>query len=209
MATATPSNRSRAATLAHRRVRFEPHTPGAAASGRPSGPPPGFDFVYRGNAVFVRKVLLRLGLTMATLDDALQDVFVVVYRRLSDFDGSHTLRSWLYSIARRVASQYRRTLRRKFAQELFEHAIVDSAPSPFELTERREGAAHLNALLASLDPDKAKLVVLADLEERSVPEIAKLTGENQRTVYTRLRRARIALYASAGTRFMEVHACES
>jgi RNA polymerase sigma-70 factor, ECF subfamily len=180
----------------------------AAVTGGFSSAASGFEHVYRGNAVFVRGVLLRLGLTVAALDDALQDVFVVVYRRLRDFDGSHSLRSWLYSIARRVASHYRRSLRRKSAEELSEQSIVDLSPGPLELTVRRETVEQLDTLLSRLDPDARKLVVLAHLEERTVPEIAQLTGENLRTVYTRLRRARVALHASAGARFPEVNACE-
>jgi RNA polymerase sigma-70 factor, ECF subfamily len=212
VAMAPKSKRSRRGTLARCRPIFDASvrtTRVAALSGSLSPTAPGFEHVYRGNAAFVRGVLQRFGLTMAALDDALQDVFVVVYRRLSDFDSSHPLRSWLYSIARRVASHHRRTLRRRSGQELLEQTLVDMSPSPLELTERRESVAQLSVLLASLEPDKRKLVVLADLEERSVPEIAQLTGENMRTIYTRLRRARMALHASAGARFTEVNACES
>jgi RNA polymerase sigma-70 factor (ECF subfamily) len=153
-----------------------------------------FEQVYRSQAGFVRASLTRQGLSSHSLDDALQDVFVVVFRRMSEFTGGNRLlRSWLYSIARRVASHHHRTVRRSRARELVEGALVDTSPCPLERIVQDESSRCIAVLLASLGADKAKLIVLADVEERSVPEIATLTGTNSSTVYTRLRRARLEL----------------
>lgn len=156
-----------------------------------------FELVYRRHAGFVRSVLTAMGMA-ASVDDALQDVFVVVHRRLREFDGQYSLRSWLYAIARRVASHYRRSLRRALVCECIDHDVADRAPGPLELVQQRETVDELGALLAEMDPEKRELLVLADIEERSVPEIAELTGTGLSTVYTRLRRARRSLQSTAG-----------
>ena len=169
---------------------------------RPRGPSPplaaiSFERVYRRHAGFVRTVLNAMGMA-ASVDDALQDVFVVVHRRLREFDGKYSLRSWLYAIARRVASHYRRSQRRALVCESIEHDIPDRAAGPVELAEQRETLFELEAVFAEIDPAKRQLLLLADIEQRSVPEIAELTGTCLSTIYTRLRRARRSLQASAG-----------
>jgi RNA polymerase sigma-70 factor (ECF subfamily) len=156
-----------------------------------------FELVYRRHAGFVRSLLSKMGMA-ASVDDALQDVFVVVHRRLREFDGRHSLRSWLYAIARRVASHYRRSLRRAFDCVPLEYEVPDRAPGPLELAQQRETLSEIEALFAELDPDKRQVLVLADIEQRSVPEIAEMTGTGLSTIYTRLRRARQSLQASAG-----------
>jgi RNA polymerase sigma-70 factor (ECF subfamily) len=133
----------------------------------------------------------------ASVDDAFQDVFVVVHRRLREFDGRHSLRSWLYAIARRVASHYRRARRRAFACEQIEQDLPDRTPGPLELAQQRETLNEVEAALAELGPEKRRLLVLADIEQHSVPEIAEMTGTGLSTIYTRLRRARQTLQGSA------------
>lgn len=157
-----------------------------------------FEHVYRRHAGFVRSVLIAMGMA-ANADDALQEVFMVVHRRLREYDGRFAMRSWLYAIARRVASHHRRSLRRRaFACEPIERDVADCALGPLELAEQRETLDELEALFADMDPEKRQLLVLADVEQRSVPEIAELTGTCLSTLYTRLRRARRSLQASAG-----------
>ena len=64
--------------------------------------------VYAAHAGFVWRSLRALGVPAASLDDALQDVFVVVHKKLGDFHGPARVQTWLFEIARRVASHYRR-----------------------------------------------------------------------------------------------------
>src|SRR5690606_28421405 len=62
--------------------------------------------IYRAHQDYVARVLHHCGLEAGMIDDALQDVFLVVHRRLADFDGRTSIRNWLYGIARRVVSDY-------------------------------------------------------------------------------------------------------
>ena len=69
---------------------------------------PTFDEVYTAHVAFVWRTLRTFGVSDAQLEDAVQDVFVVVYRRLPEWEGRAQVTTWLFAIARRVASSYRR-----------------------------------------------------------------------------------------------------
>jgi RNA polymerase sigma-70 factor (ECF subfamily) len=132
--------------------------------------------------------LRRLGVAAAQLDDATQDVFVVAYRRLAEFDG-RSLRGWLYAIALRVASDYRRGAARRQSLPLPE-SFPTPAPDPERASELNESVRLLERLLAELDAAKRTVFVLGELEELSAPEIAEALGVNLNTIYARLRAAR-------------------
>jgi RNA polymerase sigma-70 factor (ECF subfamily) len=145
--------------------------------------------VYDRHATFVFRVLRGLGVTDDRLDDAVQDVFIVVHRRLAEFEARSSLTTWLYAIARRVASQYRRSAatRREAAGDL--DAMVGDA-SPFEDAQRHEAARMLGAILDELDDDKRDVFVLIELEQLSAPDAARVLEIPVNTVYSRLRLAR-------------------
>jgi RNA polymerase sigma-70 factor, ECF subfamily len=149
---------------------------------------PSFHAVYTAHFRGMWRSLRRLGVEQAQLDDAVQDVFIVVHRRLPEFDG-RSLRGWLYAIAVRVASDHRRgaALRRTVA---LPEKLVDPRPDPAHATELGESVRLLHELLGELDEPKRTVFVLGELEELTVPEIAEALGENQNTVASRLRSAR-------------------
>lgn len=141
---------------------------------------------------FVWRVLRRLGVPDRSVDDAVQDVFVVVHRRLADFQGRSSLRTWLYGIARRVArDQRRRDQRRGEAVEL-PAEVAGAAPDPRQAAEDAEALRALRGLLAALPDEQREVFVLAELEQMTAPEIAEATGAKLNTVYSRLRLARAA-----------------
>jgi RNA polymerase sigma-70 factor (ECF subfamily) len=154
---------------------------------------PSFEELYGEYFSFVWRALWRLGVPSASLADATQDVFVVIHRRLADLHGRQVARSWVYGIVVRVAQDYRRALRRR---------DVSSAAEPDRLADSRlldahaqlelgEAVATLNLLLETLSDEQREVLVLSQLEQLSVPEIAELLGANVNTVYTRLRAARL------------------
>jgi RNA polymerase sigma-70 factor (ECF subfamily) len=151
--------------------------------------PPTLESVYREHFQGVWRLLRRLGVPIAVLDDAAQDVFLVVHRKLADFDPRAPLRSWVFAITVRVASEYRRRAARRRA-ECLDDGLPDRAPSPAELGELREEVQLLHQILGELDDDKRMVFVLSELEQLTVPEIAAVTGVNLNTVYSRLRAAR-------------------
>jgi len=150
-----------------------------------------FASVYEQHFTFVWRCLRSLGVSPAVLDDAAQDVFLVVHRRLATFEGSSSFRTWLFGIVRHVAFNYRRTVQRKTgrAQQLGGN-LPSSAPSPHDNAEANEVTAFIERFLASLDDKKREVFALAVLEELSIPEVAEALGIPLNTAYTRLRRAR-------------------
>ncbi len=151
--------------------------------------------VYAQHAGFVFRVLRGMGVPEASVDDAVQDVFLVVHRRLPEFDGRARVTTWLFQIALHVALSYRRKARRARDQTPLRETLEDDGGSPLAHVERGQTLNRLQQVLEGLDDDKRVALVLSDLEQLTAPEIAELTGTPLNTVYTRLRRAR-ALFAS-------------
>jgi RNA polymerase sigma-70 factor (ECF subfamily) len=151
-----------------------------------------FDFVYR-NA-------RRLGVPPSAADDVVQEVFVVLHRRLAEYDGRATLQSWVYGILANTVRDYRRTFRRKqaplVATERDEQlGPASSSASPEQRTQLKRDLELLMQLLDDLPEAQRELIVLADLEQLNVPEICECIGGNSHTVYSRLRVARENLKA--------------
>jgi RNA polymerase sigma-70 factor, ECF subfamily len=158
-----------------------------------AGPPLDFAAVYDENAAFVWRCLHLFGVGPASLDDAMQDVFLVVHRRLGEFEGRSAVRTWLYAIARRVAQNHRRGVKRRGELEPISEELGDPTPlGPHDLVERAEAGRLLVELVGRLDEDKREVFVLVEVEQMSAPEVAELLGINLNTVYSRLRAARLA-----------------
>ena len=165
----------------------------APKSGVTVARPTVFDEVYMDHAAFVWRILRGMGVPAPVVEDAVQDVFMVVHRRLAEFDGRGSLKTWLFQIAYRTACAYRRKGRRAGGQEPFEDIVDARTGNPAEEAERRETLSLVADLLDGLDDDKRAVLVLADIVEMTAPEIAVITGTRLNTVYTRLRRARSEL----------------
>jgi RNA polymerase sigma-70 factor (ECF subfamily) len=144
----------------------------------------------------VWRSLRRLGVPASSLDDAVQDVFLVVHRRWNDFRNQSSRRTWIYGIAIRVASEHSRRARREQQRSsATDPDLVNSeALEPDALTDQslrqREAGRLLHQLLDALAEGDRQILVLVDLEERSVVEAAEAMGVNLNTAYSRLRRAR-------------------
>ncbi len=162
---------------------------------KPTIPP--FEVIYEEHFDLVFRNIRRLGVPDAAVDDAVQEVFLVVYRRLGQFEGRSSLKTWIFSIVTRVASDHRRSIRRKSPHTKnpsdsvdVDQLVDERSEGPHERMERLEGVKLLHRLLDELDDDKRIVLVLAELEAMTVPEIADSLGENQNTIYARLRTAR-------------------
>lgn len=151
---------------------------------------PTFEALYEELFDFVWRSLRRLGVPPASIDDAAQDVFVVVHRRLGEFAGRSSPKTWIFGIALRVARDHQRLLRRKGGHEPLDASIRDEAQDPAESLARAEAVRELDRILSLMDEDKRSVFVLAEIEQLSGPEIAEALGLNLNTVYSRLRAAR-------------------
>lgn len=149
-----------------------------------------FDAIYAEHFSFVWRCLRGLGVAPGSLDDAAQDVFVVVHRRLHTFEGGATLRTWVFGIVRRIAFRYRRGVARKGTAEPLGEEQPAAGPGPLERAQDAEAAEFVSRFLDQLDTRKREVFVLGVLEEMSVPDVAEALGIPLNTAYTRLRRAR-------------------
>ena len=150
---------------------------------------PEFAALYNRHHGFVWRILRRMGVPAATLDDATQDVFVVVYRRRGDLHADASVRSWLFGIARRVASDVHRRDRR--AQRKLEALPTPTDSRPLDdAVERGEAADFVRSFLAELDEGHRMVFMLSDVEGLTAPEIAQTLELKVNTVYSRLRNAR-------------------
>lgn len=158
-----------------------------------------FEVLYTDHVDMVWRGLRGLGVSEANIEDAVQDVFLVVHRRLASFEARSSFKTWLFGIVVRVARNHRRQSQRKGARESFEAAadVADSAPSPDDEAATAQAFRDLVRVLSKLDEPKRELLVLAELEQLSAPEIAETLGLNLNTVYSRLRHARSAFDAAA------------
>ncbi len=156
------------------------------------GPPLEFEVVYAEHFDFVWRNLRRLGVPESALRDATQEVFLVVYRRLGEFIPRGTLRSWLYSILRRVAlaqkRQYR--LQRPTETQNSEPLADESHPDPETDAILGQSLRLVLELLNGLDDDKREALVSVDIEGMSVPEACVALEVNLNTLYSRLHAAR-------------------
>jgi RNA polymerase sigma-70 factor (ECF subfamily) len=160
--------------------------------GETTAPGLGFERVYAEHFAFVWRNLRRLGVAPAQLDDAAQDVFIVVHRRLGEVRVD-ALRPFLFGVVRRVAADQRRSAGRHHAEALDDAPEVASgAPDAEGELARAEAARMVRAVLARLGDEQREVFVLAELEQMAAPEIAEAIGVPLNTVYSRLRAARAA-----------------
>jgi len=152
-----------------------------------------FDSVFTDASPYVWRVLGRLGVDRADLGDMCQEVFVVVHRRLGDYDGRVPVRSWIYGICVRTASDYRRRAHRRH-ERLLARLPEPSAPAlQHQEVELGQARAQLKEVLDALDAPKREVFVLYELEELPMSEIARVLDCPLQTAYSRLHAARRAV----------------
>ena len=159
--------------------------------------------VYREHADFVWRTIRRFGVDDDAVEDVLHEVFLVVQRKLHDYDGRASVKSWLYGISRRVSANWRRSRRRAERRERESplDELMSVPPQPEEHASRRQAAGLVRRFLSSLDDDKRAVFELCDIEGCRRTEAAELLGIEAKLVYSRLRSARLRFQA-----FCETHA---
>ena len=150
------------------------------------------DGVYRAHAAFVWRLLRSLGVPDRDVDDVTHDVFLVVERKLPEFEGRSKVRTWLYAIALRTASDYRRRARHHREQAgLADEINLDEEPTSGSYQYgKKESMAILRDALNDLDEEKRQTFVLFEVDGIAMQEVAKITGVPLFTAYARLRAAR-------------------
>lgn len=165
----------------------------AAVAASPDAEPrgPTFAEVYAAHWDFVWRALRALGVREADLEDQTHEVFVVVHRRLADFEGRAKLSTWLWSIASRVASEWRRRPYVRREQPTENPPEPDGfAPAPDVAYERQQARSLVDRVLATMPDEQRVVFALYELDGLAVDDIAALAGCPVNTVYSRLRLAR-------------------
>lgn len=158
--------------------------------------PPTFEQAYAETFRAVWRMARRMGVVDTSLDDVVQEVFVIVYRKLPQFNGSSSVMTWVLAITTGVVSNYRRAWRRKsagyaLATEVEEpDSISDVSLDPQERLSRAEAGQLVQQVLDGMDEEKASLFILVEIEGQSVAEIARALDLNVQTTYSRLAAAR-------------------
>lgn len=149
------------------------------------------EVIFREHAPYVWRVLRRLGVGEDDVEDACQEVFVVVHRRLSSFDRACAVRTWLYGICARVASEHRRKAqRRREAPAQDELPEIGSPAAQEDALEERRARDRLDLALSELDDDKRAVLVLYEIEGLTMQEVAEALGCPLQTAYSRHQAAR-------------------
>jgi RNA polymerase sigma-70 factor, ECF subfamily len=134
----------------------------------------------------------------AEREDLVQDVFVVVHRRLPDFDGENVA-GWLYQIARHRVRDFLRLVWVKhllLGSVPFTDGLVEGGASPADALETKEKRELLEVLLKKLNETERAALILFELDGLSGEQIATLQGVPVSTVWVRIHKARKKLRAS-------------
>ncbi len=151
-----------------------------------------FQAIYDAYYAEVARWIRALGGPAADQDDLIQEVFVVVYRRLHDFDGRN-LAGWLYRITAHQVRDYRRLVWIKyiFRRSIALSSEVPSAkPTPVMMLETRERQRNLERLLSKLSDPLRAAFVLFEVEGYTAEEISEMQSVPTNTVRARIHRAR-------------------
>lgn len=173
-------------SLSVEQVLVAPWKPSDDASARA----PDFVSVYRDHADFVYRSLQHLGVREADLEDVVQEVFLVVHRRLDTYDGISRLTTWLFGICLRLASRYHRRSRLWRRRSTVDEPSCDESGSPESACSARQARALLDRALSRLSLEHRAVFVLYEIEGQSGPDIAEVLGIPVGTVHSRLHDAR-------------------
>jgi len=167
-------------------------------------PSPNLDFhdVFTNSSPFVWRVLGRLGVARADIADVCQEVFLVVLRRIEDYDG-RPVQAWIYGICVRTAADYRKRAFRRHERLDGELGEPSALPDQDRALEQRRARARLERVLGQMDESKRAVFVLYELEELSMSEVAKIVDCPLQTAYSRLHAARKDVRAAFGVELTE------
>jgi RNA polymerase sigma-70 factor (ECF subfamily) len=163
---------------------------GALGAGAARPRVPDFALVYDDYFGFVWRNVLNRGIPHASVDDVVQEVFIVVHRKLPEFEGRSSLKTWLAGIARRVVSDHVRKRGNAPVGDPLDVDVASALADPAEALDNKVAARLVDGLLALMTEDQREVFMMHELEEMTGREIAETTGTNENTVHTRLRAAR-------------------
>jgi RNA polymerase sigma-70 factor (ECF subfamily) len=152
--------------------------------------PPSLAALFRDHAAYVHRAARHLGAPQGELDDVVQEVFLVAHRRIAEFEGRASPRTWLYGICLRVVANARRRAHRHREQPVARVPDTIAEPELERSADAARARSALEAALTELDDTKRAVFVLVDIEEIAIEEVARIVEAPTKTVYSRLYAAR-------------------
>jgi RNA polymerase sigma-70 factor (ECF subfamily) len=138
------------------------------------------DYIYR--------TLRRLGTAPSEVEDLAQDLFLALRRSWTEYDTTRPLRPYLFGIAFRIASAHQRKRSREVAWGIVE--VSDIAPRPDEIMQSKSARALVLAALDRVPLPRRAVLLMHDLEDLPVVDVARSLSIPRFTVYSRLRKGR-------------------
>lgn len=139
---------------------------------------------------FIWRCVRRFGVGVEAVDDVVQEVFIVLARRLGDVQTGKE-RAFLTQTAFRLAANWRRGVRRRpLTHEMTDELVACESNAPDHHAEQRQTRQLLDLALQALSDEHRAVLVLAEVDELSRNEIAELLGWSAGTVASRLRAAK-------------------
>jgi RNA polymerase sigma-70 factor (ECF subfamily) len=163
-------------------------------------PPPGVSAdeacldAFQRELDYVYRTLRRLGTAPSEVDDLAQEVFLALRRSWNEYDQERPLRPYLFGIAFRIASAYERKRRREVAFGVVE--VGDAGPGPDDAVQSKQARALVLAALERIPLPRRAVLVMHDIDDVPVGEVASALDIPMFTVYSRLRKARRELEAA-------------
>jgi RNA polymerase sigma-70 factor (ECF subfamily) len=149
-----------------------------------------FEALYKEHFGFAWRALRHLGVPVPALEDAAQEVWIVVHRRLPTFERRSSPRTWLFGIAMDVARNRRRGMRRAPEMAALPEQVVSGRPDPEGERAGNEAWRVIQSFLTDLDEQRRAVFVSSLLEQMSAAETSEATGLDVPTVYHQVRRLR-------------------
>ena len=183
----------------------EPLKLAAASNDIPSAPvklcdDPEMTRIYNEHSKPVFYLALRFLGDAAQAEDATHDVFLKAYRKLGDFRGQSSLRTWLYRITVNHCQNLLQSWHHRKIQNAVDDVVWETAPSgdesPLRLLETKELGERIQNTLNAMSEEYRLILLLVADENLSYEAVAEVTGQSVDAVRGKLHRARKAFAAS-------------
>ncbi len=156
-----------------------------------------FRQLFERQVSFIWNTLRRLGVSERDRKDVAQEVLLTLHGLLGDFDPTRPERPWIFGIAYRIAMRHNSLVRHTREVMTDAHAEeMDPAPNAERVLEGEQLKRMVHAAMSQIEPERRAVLLLAELEECSVPEIAEALSIPLNTAYSRLRLGREDLRAT-------------
>ena len=151
---------------------------------------PRFADLYAQHFDFVWRSLRHLGVLPPGLDDAVQEVWLTVHRRLESFEARSAASTWLFGIALNVARNHRRGRHRAGVVEPLPDDVVSDRPDPERVLVGQDAWQQVQRFLETLSELQRAIFICALIEALSPAETALAVGLDVQIVYRRVRALR-------------------